>query len=279
MYYIQESDKPNKLIGFLNIIKLKEEEILLPITNKNINEKKEYKLAINTKKILEGTNSNKLVLSKEVKGLKNYTNYLYSYNYDIVDGIWLFKILTYDVLQYIIDKIKLKKENIKIGFLINETSDLAIYNIKKLVEEYKSVNIVTNHIEKFKNIENKIYEEKGILINVSNNKRKALSKVNVVLNFDFPTELINRYNINSEATIVNFQGNVKIKDKRFNGLCINDYEIICNKEDMEKHENKFFVKDLYEAVQYKNQPVEESLKKIKKNNVKIRELKAINTVI
>ena len=107
MYYIQESDKPNKLIGFLNIIKLEEEDIFLPITDKNINEKKEYKLALNTKKILEGTNSNKLVLSKEVKGLKNYTNYLYSYNYDIVDGIWLFKILTYDVLQYIIDKIKL----------------------------------------------------------------------------------------------------------------------------------------------------------------------------
>ena len=38
-------------------------------------------------------------------------------------------------------------------------------------------------------------------------------------------------------------------------------------------------KDIYEAIQYKNQPIEEILKKIKKDNVKIKELKAVNTTI
>ena len=33
MYYIQETDKPNKLFEFFNIIKLQDDKIILPINN------------------------------------------------------------------------------------------------------------------------------------------------------------------------------------------------------------------------------------------------------
>ena len=205
-----------------------------------------------------------------------YTNYLYSYNYEIVDGRWLFQMLLFDVLEYIIKKLKIKEEEIKIGILVNDISDLAIYAIEKLVTKYKYVKIVTNHINYFKNIEEKISEEQGIFINVGNNKRKILSKTNIILNLDFPTELINRYTIYNTATIINFKGNVKIKDKRFNGLNINDYEIDWKTN---PHLETFEAKDIYEAIQYKNQPIEETLKKIKRDNVMIQHLKGVKTII
>lgn len=276
MYYICETDKPSKIAEFFSIVKLDNNHIILPIAKTNIDEKTSYKLAIKTKTILDKTNSKKIVLSKKIKEQTTYVNYLYSYNYEIVDGKWLFQVLIFDVLEYVIKKLKIQKEDIKLGVLVNDISDLALYAIVELVKKYKNVKIVTNHINSFKNIEEKISEKYGILISVGNNKRKVLSKTNIILNLDFPTELINRFKINSESTIINFKGNVKIKDKRFNGLNINDYEI-----DWEEQVNsdKFYTKDLYEAIQYKNQPIEETLRKIKRDNIKIKKLMAQNTTI
>ncbi len=276
MYYIKETDKPSKFAEFFHIVKLENDTIILPILGTSLDEKTAYKLAIKTKTILDKTNSKKLVLSKQVKQQEAYTNYLYSYNYEIVDGRWLFQMLLFDVLEYIIKKLKIKEEEIKIGILVNDISDLAIYAIEKLVTKYKYVKIVTNHINHFKNIEEKISEEQGIFINVGNNKRKILSKTNIILNLDFPTELINRYTIYNTATIINFKGNVKIKDKRFNGLNINDYEIDWKTN---PHLETFEAKDIYEAIQYKNQPIEETLKKIKRDNVMIQYLKGVKTII
>ena len=184
--------------------------------------------------------------------------------------------LIFDILEYVIKKLKIKKDDIKLGILVNDISDLAIYAIVELVKKYKNVKIVTNHINSFKNIEEKISEKYGILISVGNNKRKVLSKTNIILNLDFPTELINRFKINSESTIINFKGNVKIKDKRFNGLNINDYEIDWKEQ---VNTDKFYTKDLYEAIQYKNQPIEEILRKLKRDNIKIKKLIAQNTTI
>lgn len=274
MYYIKETDKLSKITEWLHIVKLENDHIILPITETSLDEKIAYKLAMKTKTILDKTNSKKLVISRMVKKQKNYVNYLYSYNYEIVNGTWLFQMLIFDVLEYIIEKIKIKEEDIKIGILVNDISDLAIYAIKKLVTKYKYVKIVTNHMECFKNIEEQISEEYGIFINVGNNKRKILSQTNIIFNFDFPTELINRYKIYHAATIVNFKGNVKIKDKRFSGLNINDYEILWKDDPCLE---KFETKDIYEAMQYKNQPIEEVLKKIKRDNVSIKYLEGANT--
>lgn len=276
MYYIQESDKLSKIARFFNIIKLENNHIILPITQTSIDEKKAYTLAIKTKNVLRKTNSKKLVISKIIKKQKHYMNYLSSESYEIVDGRWLFQILIFDVLEYLIKTLDIPKEDIRIGVLVNDISDLAIYAIKQFVIQYKHVKIVTNHINSFKNMEDQIFEEYGIFMDIGNNKRKILTKTNIILNFDFPTELINRYTINAEASIVNFRGNVKIKNKRFNGFNINDYEIAWKDEN---YSDKFYAKDVYEAIQYKNQPIEELLKKIKRDNVKIKELIATNTVI
>ena len=276
MYYIKEDDKPSKIANFFHFVKLENDTIILPIVDTKLNEKTAYILATKTKNILDKTNSKKLVLSKRVKQQEAYMNYLYSYNYEIVDGRWLFQMLLFDVLKYIIKKLKIKEEEIKIGILVNDISDLAIYAIEKLVTKYKYVKIVTNHLACFKKLEKKISEEKGIFINVGNNKRKILSKVNIILNLDFPSELINQYIINHTAIIINFKGNVKIQNKRFNGLNINGYEIDWKTN---PHLDKFEAKDIYEAMQYKKQPIEEILKRIKRDKVIIQYLKGEKTVI
>ena len=99
-------------------------------------------------------------------------------------------------------------------------------------------------------------------------------KSQIILNIDFPKELINKYNIQDEAIIVNVRGNIKINKKRFNGLNINDYEIDFrdDKKDNKALSNKFYLKDLYESDLYKKQNISETRNKIKIDKVIIKKL-------
>lgn len=281
MYFIQEIDKPVRILKYLNYIKIKKDTLILPIKDENIKMKKAEKLAKKTKKIMDLSNCKKIVISKQIKKQENFLNYLYSYGIDIVDGKWLFKILIYDVLEYIIKKQKMQKENIRISIMANQVTENVIYLLKKIVKEYKMINIVTNHIELFKNIEKQIMNNYGVMITLTNNKKKSLLKSEIIVNFDFPNETINKYNINDEAIIVNLQGNVKIKSKKFNGLNINDYEIQILNADFfdysksEKYEEKY----LYEAELNKRQPIDEIMNKIKKDKVEIKYLIGTNNHI
>lgn len=281
MYYVQEADKPNFIFRIFNIIQLKKDKIILPIDEKKISSKKAQKLAKKTTKILDKTNCNKLVLSKIIKTQQIYKNYLYSYNLDIVEGRWLFEALSMQALEYVISKEGMKKEETQLSILVNGITDNFLETIKEIVKQYKSVNIVTNHIEKFQQVEKQILQEDGIMITVTNNKKKSLAKSKIILNVDFPTELINQYYIYEEAIIINLRGNVKINRKRYNGININDYKIDFNyleEFDYDK-DNLYDKKDIYEAQIYQKQPYKEIKKRIKKDGVKIVELIGNKTVL
>ena len=56
---------------------------------------------------------------------------------------------------------------------------LALLNLQflsKFIENCKTVNIVTNDIARFKEVQERIYENENILIGISNNKSKALKR-------------------------------------------------------------------------------------------------------
>ena len=142
-------------------------------------------------------------------------NYLYTYNLNIVDGRWLYEVISDKVLDYVINKKDLTKEEIQLSILVNDLSDIMLDKIKVLADQYKKINIVTNHIEKFKRIEEKLLNENGVIITVTNNKRKSLIKSKIILNVDFPNELINKYRICEDAIIVNIKHEVKIKNNKY----------------------------------------------------------------
>ena len=272
MFYIEKNDKPSWLERNFNLIKIQENTIIVPI-DKSTNEKQIEKIATKTNKIIRRySTSKKIVLSKEMCKEEKYINYLNTYGLEIQDGKWLFEILLPEITEYIVNKKKIEKTNISI--MINDLTDLEFENIKILARKYKSINIVTNHIEKFKKLEKQLQENEGIIITITNNKKKSLMKSQIILNIDFPKELINKYNMQDEAIIVNVRGNVKINKKRFNGLNINDYEIDFrdDKKNNKALNDKFYLKDLYEAKLYKKQRIREIKEKIKVDKVIIKKL-------
>ncbi len=99
-------------------------------------------------------------------------------------------------------------------------------------------------------------------------------KSQIILNIDFPKELINKYNLKDDAIIVNVKGRIKINKKRFNGLNINDYEIDFreDKKDDKAISDKYFLKDIYESELYKKQRIDKIKEKIKLDKVTIKKL-------
>ena len=280
MYYIEESDKPNFFEEKFLRVKLEVDKIILPMNVDKLNPKKTDILAKKTLKILEKANSKKVVISKNIQNIKEYTELIKKSELEIIDGKWLYKILTPEILEYILNKENIRSEETNLYILINDLTEIALQTIKRLANTYKSINIITNHIEKFKKIEETMAKELGIAMTVMNNKKKGLAKAKMILNFDFPKELLNKYNIYEKAIIVNLQGNIKIAKKRFEGIVINDYEIeIVNPQEYHLEDKKYKIKELYEACFYKSQPYNNIVEKIKKDKVKIKELYSLNGII
>ena len=276
MYYIQESDKPVLIAKIFNLIELVDDKIILPVCDKEkIDDKKVIILVKKVKKILEKTNCRTIILSKYLKKQENFVDLINMYKINVIDGRWLFLVLLDKILDYIIAKRKLEKKQINVSIMVKQnTCDYVIENIKKISKIYKSINIVTPNIEKFKKLEEEIFEENGVIITISNNKRKSLKRADIIINIDFSEEELNKYNIPDEAIIVNIDGNIEINKKRFNGLNINDYEISLEKFDEFDYEKDklYWKKDLYEASIYKKQPYQYIERKINKDKVKIVEL-------
>ncbi len=274
MFYIERNDKPTWIEKIIPIIKVENNTIKLPY-KENINQNKIEKLAQKTKKVLEkNSTSKKVVVSKEIQKENLYINYLNTYGLKIQDGRWLFEILITDIIEYIINKKKLETSKLKISMLINDITDFEIENIKLLAKKYKNLNIVTNHIEKIKKIEEELLEKEGIMITVTNNRKKSLVKSDIIYNVDFPEEILNKYVITDNAIIINLRGKMKIKKKRFNGIIINNYEINLrdDKKDEKMISKKYYFRDIYQAELYQKQGFNNLKEKVKKDNVRVSKL-------
>lgn len=271
-FFIIKADKPNKINSIFNLITIKEDIIIVPnkIKEKNINKiaKKIYRLCMKNE-------LNAIVLSKEIKRKNTLVNAIESCNINIFDGRWLAEYMISNIADYIVAKKEWQKEKIEITILANQASDIVLENLKIFAKQYKKINIVTNHINNFKKIEDKLYSEYGILITVTNNKRKSLVKSELIVNFDFVDERLNKYNICDNAVIVSLFDKIKIRKKRFNGIIINDYELKSKKaEDIFNimRLKAYDLKDLAEEMLYRKDSFYNIRKDISKELYEIKKL-------
>lgn len=265
-----------KIINFVNV---QDNYIIIQPIKEGANNKKLYKITRKIKEICTKGNVQNIVVSKQLQENKEFMAYIYAYKINTFDGKWLLNYMAYEIIDFIMQKTKEKKEKLEITILVNNITNEILENIKLFAKVFKRINIVTNFINKFKYLEKKIYDEYGMMITVTNNKRKSLERAKMILNYDFSNEVINQFSIYENATIINFRYNIQIKKKRFNGVIINNYEIssIHENDDFEfERLNCFYLKDLLEAKLYRKDTFESIRGDIIQNYYKIKELYGIN---
>lgn len=264
-YYLEKMDKPK-----FSIRKYKIEEDNF-VVYADLNKEKNVSKII---KVMIKNDIDYVVLSKTLTENKNFINALNANNIKIFNGRWLEKYLIFEIIEYVINQKGIKKEETEIAITTNEITDLTIETIKILSKQYKKLIVVTNHIEKLRRVEKELYDNDGILIVVANNTKKSLAKPPIILNLDFNMQVLNKYKINENAIIINVEGDMKIRSKRFSGININNYEIVVGREENIWRENMsvFENKDLLEATLYIRDTFNNIRRKIMRNKVSIKEL-------
>ncbi len=160
--------------------------------------------------------------------------------------------------------------------LINDLEDFNKEIIINIAKNIKRLNIITNHINKCKKIEKYLYKEFGIMLNISNNKQRSLLKSEIIINFDFPEELINKYKVYDNAIILNMNDKINLHSKRFNGINVNYYKI----DIPEEYKLDGFKDEIvYESLIYTKNNYKEIYKKIKEDKIEINKLVGNNGII
>ena len=281
MFYILEDDKPNFWRRLFVQVRLEQNKIILPYCEK-MSEKMWQKLVKKTLKIIMKSNVRKIAISNNLKKKKEYMMRMQSEQIEIVYGRWLYLMLVPDILDCLIQKQNFEKQKIRISVLVNDCTENCLQMIKDLILQYQSINIVTNHRERFEKLEKQYLEQEGILLTVTNNKKKSLMRSDIIVNVDFPKELINQYYIKEDAFLVNLPANVEITKKRFQGICVQDYEITRKKQSVEYDnvlQENFSMKELYEAEFYRKQSYDMVRKQMKRDGVEVCKLYLKNGVL
>lgn len=283
--------KEEKLIGkFFRKIEVRSfnDNYIIAVDNKNdIKIKKRLIKAIKKLKI------EAIVFSKSLEGefevqIRDILNSNDNNNIGIkiINGKKLMEYMQYEILEYIIKK---RKEDIKLEdvyIVFKKDSKLDLNFLKKFIENFRMTNIVTNEVDRLKNVQDNLLENDNILISVSNNKRKALKRAKYILNVNLDKVELEKYRINRNATIINIKENVRYDNVSFDGININNFNIELSDEYVERFEvlnEKFENTKLYESVlineNYTNKNIEKIYDRINNDEIKVKELIGNNGII
>lgn len=271
--YIKQEKIPLKIIDrikyFLGMVVVREYEqgivFQIPILEK---EKKMNKVLQNLQRQIQKVKVDTIVFSEDCIHSAIYFKmeaFLNNMGTNIVTGRNLMHYMNYEILQYIlrIQETNMKQEDV--FFLIKKDDSLDLQFLSRFVENCKTVNIVTNDIERFKKVQDNLYHKENILISVSNNKSKSLKRARYVLNVNMGQKELEKFKINRDAIIINFKESILYRNPTFNGININYFQIYMPDEYIEQLEpvnelEEFDTTRLYEAILFKK--VENAKKKI-----------------
>ena len=174
-----------KIKKIFNIVEFSEDNgkttITLPLFKSNrIRNKKIIKIAKRINKKLYDNNIENVVLSNYLEKNEILKQKLYCQNINILDGRYLFYLLIPEIIEYILKRQKVKLQNGEVTLLINDFTQNNAKIITYIAQNVKRVNIVTNHSNKFKKVEDYLYNELGVILNITNNKSKSLSNANLI---------------------------------------------------------------------------------------------------
>lgn len=254
-------------IGYVKLDKLNKFEYIYKNLFKIIRKKDNcYYIPSNNEKIL-------VKLIEKLK--KDNIDYIVQENgiqineYQKLDGKGMVKYMLPEIINYCFKNLGRDEKLEEIHICVNQFSKENINIIEEICSRVKILNIVTNNIRQYKELEKRL-ERNDIYITVANNKRKTLKRAYLIINLDFKD--FKGYSVNRNSIIINAIEDVSL-GKDFEGICIERIKVNTNKimrifsemENMEKSE-------LIEAEIIKLQDYKEIRQLVRLDKLKIMKL-------
>ena len=214
----------------------------------------------------------KLILEEPLMKNERFVKELRKYSIEIIKGDKLFDYTILNLIKYIGNIQNKEIQTMEISLLINEVSQKNLQLIQYLSERVKRVNVITKNITNFKKVEETLQEQFGILILVTNNKKKSLAKATLIINLEFEEENLKLYNINRNAILIS-KTSLEMKEKSFYGVWVRDYSIAIPSARMEDSFYKCFEKKaLLESIINRTKSYEEVMSQLEEMQVEITAL-------
>ena len=262
---IDEDDELDKISKFPKIIQrliIKITEVIGIFFINNIDDNNKKIVIPNRKKVKVYKNINKYI--KKEQDITKKRNYIILanrikdykkefYNLKIINSRKYMLENLKEILQKILGNIRL--EDLELHILVKNYNVENVSLIREIIQYVKIVNIITSDTGKYLNLE-EILRENGIMINVSNNRRKGLKNANIIINIDFSKEDFNKYRINRNALILNTTSELFVDNLNgFDGIIVNDFEIELSNEIRKFLKENNIIKDfnigeIYTALKY-----------------------------
>ena len=157
---------------------------------------------------------------------------------------YLMKVMLYEILKYIEKMVDAdyRNESIYVTMISEKNKNVLL----EIIDLFKNINIITTRIGYMRRLEKNILKNKDSIISISNNKRKALKRARLLINFDFNDNLLKEYNINRNCIIINLN-NEKIRlNSNFQGCIIDSVQIdLKNQYEQYIKKCRYNIEDLY----------------------------------
>ena len=183
---------------------------------------------VNYKKNLDCIINEHNIANQLVKDSNIAKHFIKQRNVFFINGKGLFKYIIYEILVYIINIQNRKAELEDVFIVANNIDEIILDNIIFLSTKFKNINIVSKNIEKYRYIEDIVYNNTGNNVILLNNKRKSLKRAKFIVNVDNSINELNEYLIYRKAIIINLNDEINNKDK-------NEISII---QDTKEHVNQ-----------------------------------------
>lgn len=275
--YIKEENLKNNIFSGIEIKRFDNNYILVISRKKKDKDRIKKRLVKYIKKL----EIDALVFSKELENdfKPSICEMLQDEKVRILNGKKVMEFMEFEIVKYVLDKQKVYMKQEEIYIIFKKSSLLDLNFLKRFIEKFRIVNIVTNDIERLKNVQDNLLENDGILISVSNNKRKALKRAKYILNINLSKDELEKYKINRDAIIINIGEDVRYNSPSFDGININYFNIKCPDEYMEKYEqigNNFDLVQLYESTllsdNMQKREIEDIYERIERDGIRITDV-------
>ena len=192
-----------------------------------------------TKKLLKKLDEHKVenvILSKKlleneqlIKGIEEAKKY-------IITGRRIEKVMLLKFVTEIAKYTRFPKEKMHVLLFMNEYSLENIDLIECISQEVKEMHIISRNYTKYEKTKVKLFEQYGFVINLYPPEVKDdFRRVNLVINQDFREEELRKVDISKNAIVLSLNENIKKIRNGFNGIIINDIDLVGTFESTKKY--------------------------------------------
>ncbi len=119
----------------------------------------------------------------------------------------------------------LETKALSVGIVDSQLTDDSTYLIEKLSSSLKYATLITKDMEKAKNTMEKIFENTGLSIWISNEKGSALIDSNIIFVLDDFNEFMRKASIDKKSILFNLRGKGNYSDKKLRNTVIDNIDI------------------------------------------------------